>query len=96
MGAPSIARATLGEPAASVAADAGSDGLNSTVVNFDIANAESLFLTGNAAFFDLGANLGSGTFFDWGLPFFFRPPGVRRHCRQEHLGRSRIDAAVGL
>jgi hypothetical protein len=27
-------------------------------------------VTGNAAFFDLGANLGSGTFFDWGLPFF--------------------------
>jgi hypothetical protein len=49
----------------------GSDGLNSTVVNFDIANAEDLFTTGNAAFFDLGANLGSGTFFDWGLPFFF-------------------------
>jgi len=49
----------------------GSDGLNSTVVNFVIANAESLFLTGNAAFFDLGGNLGSGMLFDWGLPFFF-------------------------
>jgi Protein of unknown function (DUF3443) len=48
----------------------GSDGMNSTVVNFDIANAEGLFLTGNAAFFDLGANLGSGMVFDWGLPFF--------------------------
>ncbi len=48
----------------------GADGLNSTVVNFDIANARRLFVTGNAAFFDLGANLGSGTFFDWGLPFF--------------------------
>jgi hypothetical protein len=48
----------------------GADGLNSTVVNFDIANAKRLFMTGNAAFFDLGANLGSGTFFDWGLPFF--------------------------
>jgi hypothetical protein len=48
----------------------GSDGLNSTVINFDIANAEGRFLTGNAAFFDLGANLGSGMVFDWGLPFF--------------------------
>ena len=48
----------------------GSDGMNSTVVDFDIANAEGLFVTGNAAFFDLGANLGSGSIFDWGLPFF--------------------------
>jgi Protein of unknown function (DUF3443) len=48
----------------------GSDGMNSTVVDFDIANADDLFLTGNAAFFDLGANLGSGMVFDWGLPFF--------------------------
>jgi Protein of unknown function (DUF3443) len=47
----------------------GSDGLNSTVVNFDIANEIDLFMTGNAAFFDLGANLGPGMF-DWGLPFF--------------------------
>ncbi len=48
----------------------GSDGINSTVVNFDIASADDLFSTYSAAFFDLGANLGSGIF-DWGLPFFF-------------------------
>ncbi len=49
----------------------GFDGLNSTVVNLDIANAFDLFSTDNAAFFDLGANLGSGSpIFDWGLPFF--------------------------
>ena len=29
-----------------------------------------LFATPNAAFFELGANLGSGSIFDWGLPFF--------------------------
>jgi hypothetical protein len=39
------------------------------VVNFDIANGIDLFVTGDAAFFDLGANLGPGIF-DWGLPFF--------------------------
>jgi hypothetical protein len=49
----------------------GSDGLNSTVINFDIANAEDLFLTGNTVFFDLGANIPTQTpIFDWGLPFF--------------------------
>ena len=47
----------------------GSDGMHSTVVNFDIANADDLFSGPNAAFFDLGANLGPGIF-DWGLPFF--------------------------
>jgi hypothetical protein len=50
----------------------GSDGMNSTVVDFDIANADDLFLTGNAAFFDLGANIpASLPMFDWGLAFFF-------------------------
>jgi hypothetical protein len=48
----------------------GADGLASGVVNFDIGNASNLFATGDAAFSDLGANLGSGIFFDWGLPFF--------------------------
>src|SRR5512146_78032 len=52
------------------ATNTGADGLSTGVVNFYIANAYGLFLTGNAAFFDLGANLGDGTFFDWGLPFF--------------------------
>jgi Protein of unknown function (DUF3443) len=47
----------------------GADGLASGVVNFNIANAFGLFSTGNAAFSDLGANLGPGIF-DWGLPFF--------------------------
>jgi hypothetical protein len=38
-------------------------------VPFDIANADTLFSTSNAAFDDLGGtNPGS---FDWGLPFFF-------------------------
>ncbi len=38
-------------------------------VTFDIANADLLFSTSNAAFNDLGGtNPGS---FDWGLPFFF-------------------------
>jgi uncharacterized protein DUF3443 len=45
-------------------------GGNSGVVNFNIDNALGLFLTGNAAFSDLGANTGPEAF-DWGLPFFF-------------------------
>ncbi len=49
----------------------GSDGLSTGVVDFTIANAENLFLTGNAAFFDLGANhVVPSDMFDWGLPFF--------------------------
>lgn len=46
-------------------------GLNGTAaaVSFSIANADSLFATGNAAFNNLGGdNTGS---FDWGLPFFY-------------------------
>ena len=40
----------------------------STVVNFSVANAQTLFSTGNSAFNNLaGPNPGS---FDWGLPFF--------------------------
>jgi hypothetical protein len=38
-------------------------------VSFNVANAERLFDTGNAAFNDL-AGPDSGDF-DWGLPFFF-------------------------
>jgi Protein of unknown function (DUF3443) len=50
----------------------GFDGVNSTLVNFDIVNADDLFLTANAAFFDLGADIpASPPIFDWGLPFFF-------------------------
>ncbi len=50
----------------------GSDGLNSRTKYFLINNAYGLFLTGNSAFSDLGADLGAGSgFFDWGLPFFF-------------------------
>jgi hypothetical protein len=54
------------------ATNTGFDGINpgnTGVVKFAIANAEDLFLTGGAAFYDLGANLGPGMF-DWGLPFF--------------------------
>ena len=52
------------------ATNIGSDGVNRGAVNFAIANANVLFATPNAAFYDLGANLGLGMF-DWGLPFFF-------------------------
>jgi Protein of unknown function (DUF3443) len=51
------------------ASNTGSDGINTGTSQFAIANAEDLFLTGSAAFYDLGANLGPGMF-DWGLPFF--------------------------
>jgi len=50
----------------------GWDGVNSKTKFFFINNAYGLFLTGNSAFSDLGADLGAGSgFFDWGLPFFF-------------------------
>jgi hypothetical protein len=39
-------------------------------VNFAIANTYGLFQSYNYVFSDLGANLGSTTMFDWGLPFF--------------------------
>ena len=54
------------------ATNTGFDGINTGSTGkfkFAIANAYSLFMTGNAAFYDLGANLGP-TMFDWGLPFF--------------------------
>jgi len=53
------------------ATNTGFDSPNSGLVKFNIANAFGLFISGNAAFFDLGADLGGGTLFDWGLPFFF-------------------------
>lgn len=51
------------------ATNTGSNGVASGPVVFDINNAYSLFLTGNAALPNLGGDLGSGIF-DWGLPFF--------------------------
>jgi len=51
------------------ATNIGSDRINRGAVNFAIADANVLFATPNAAFYDLGANLGPGMF-DWGLPFF--------------------------
>jgi len=48
----------------------GADGLTGGVVNFAIDNAFVLFFTGNAAFYDLGANVVGPDFFEWGLPFF--------------------------
>ena len=45
------------------------DDLVSGVVDFDIADANTLFSTPNAVFSDLGANIGE-SIFDWGLPFF--------------------------
>lgn len=47
----------------------GANGQTATVA-FDIANAEHLFGTGNAAFNNLGGTFFAGVF-DWGLPFFF-------------------------
>jgi hypothetical protein len=46
----------------------------SNVVNFQIANADTLFDTDDAALDDLGGTLDGGSSydgFDWGLPFFF-------------------------
>jgi Protein of unknown function (DUF3443) len=66
-GAPWYCPATLtGQSAINI----GFDGLNSGTVNFAIDNAFVLFFTGNAAFYDLGANAVGPDFFDWGLPFF--------------------------
>ena len=58
-------------PPSTVTYTAVTTGLNgaSTQVTFNVANAETLFNTGNAAFDDLaGPDTGD---FDWGLPFFF-------------------------
>ena len=51
-------------------------GANGTTgqLTFSIANADSLFSTGNAAFSNLGGDSGTGPssdFFDFGVPFFF-------------------------
>jgi hypothetical protein len=48
-------------------------GLNgsNTSITFSVANADSLFARGFAAFNNLGSPLFSSLGFDWGLPFFF-------------------------
>jgi hypothetical protein len=58
-------------PTAPVNYTATNTGQNGTAgqVTFSIANADSLFATGNSAFNNLGGD-NSGAF-DWGLPFFF-------------------------
>jgi len=43
---------------------------NVGVVDFDIANADTLAGSGNYVFFNLGGPMPLGGFFDWGLPFF--------------------------
>jgi hypothetical protein len=40
-------------------------------VSFTVANAQTLFNTGNLAFDDLGGDFGSGAALDLGLPFFY-------------------------
>ncbi len=63
-------------PPSSINLSATNHGLNqvSTVINFQVANAESLRETGNGVFDNIGGNLGAGNpfsaEFDWGLPFF--------------------------
>jgi hypothetical protein len=44
--------------------------VNTGTVNFQIENVNTLAATGNKVFYNLGAPLGNGTMFDWGLPFF--------------------------
>jgi uncharacterized protein DUF3443 len=56
------------------AVNAGVTGSVSGTVDFQVANADTLLNSNNAAFDDLGGtNDGGSTFnsFDWGLPFFF-------------------------
>ena len=43
----------------------------SSVVNFSVANEQTLFSTNNAALNDLGGDNSPPPAFDWGLPFFF-------------------------
>ena len=40
------------------------------LVSFSVANALGLAATGNKAFYNVGGTFG-GSFFDFGLPFFF-------------------------
>lgn len=59
-------------PPSTVSVTATNTGTNSTSaqVSFNIANADAIFTSNNAAFNNLaGSNAGAG--FDWGLPFFF-------------------------
>ena len=54
-----------------MATNTGTNG-TSAQVTFSVANANTLFSSGNAAFNNLaGAGAGSTLGFDWGLPFFF-------------------------
>lgn len=48
----------------------GADGSTGSV-NFGLANAESLYSTGNLAFDNLGGTFGSAAVLDLGLPFFY-------------------------
>jgi hypothetical protein len=50
------------------ATNTGAAGAPSGVVNFQVANANALFASGNAVFNNLGGP--ASGFFDWGLPFF--------------------------
>jgi hypothetical protein len=55
------------------ATNSGSNGANSTV-NFSVANADNLLNSTNDAFSNLagpGTDPSIGTYFDWGLPFFY-------------------------
>lgn len=52
------------------AINAGRNGSAFGLVTFDVANALSLAATGNKVFYDVAGTFG-GSFFDFGLPFFF-------------------------
>ncbi len=52
------------------AINSGGLGSASAIVTFNVADAISLADTGNKAFYDIGGTFG-GSFFDFGLPFFF-------------------------
>ena len=55
------------------AVNAGYTGATSGTVSFSVANANSLFNTGNAVFENMAGSSGTDTtaLFDWGLPFFY-------------------------
>lgn len=54
------------------ATDKGATGPASSTVQFQIGNFVSLAGSGNMVFSDVGGSSGSmGSFFDWGLPFYF-------------------------